>query len=343
MSNTKKMPGMCFHQTVGEFLFKATEGGGGTISLVALSGEPISRFFGDIIQDLSGMSVQGDSIAIDYCHDEGEIMGVIDEFSTSGGKLTLKGKLTPFGEGDRASEVMAKMTAGVPYQASIDFRPRRPGQLKIEEVEAGDTAQVNGKEVQGPITIVREWPLTGVAICPHGADAGTSASLQNSDQQEVEVDIMDPKDEKKTQTPDAPVVTQDDVTAAADAATKGVHGLFAQFVEKFGNERAADYFTSGLTMEDALQKFATDVQADNDAKDAEIALLKTTKAAEPVVPGTQGAEHEDDSDAEVAGNAAQLPEGLAEESVETYAQSVGLTRDEAIERLTGDVALKHPR
>jgi hypothetical protein len=80
----------------------------------------------------------------------------------------------PFCENDRASEVIHKAGAGVPYEASIFFDPN---EYVLEEVSPGAKVQVNGYELEGPAAVVRQWTLRGVAICPYGADRNTSTEL----------------------------------------------------------------------------------------------------------------------------------------------------------------------
>jgi hypothetical protein len=61
----------------------------------------------------------------------------------------------------------------VPWEASIDWA----GPAEIEELEAGQFAEVNGRQVEGPAQIVRRWQLRGVAVCPYGADMNTESKV----------------------------------------------------------------------------------------------------------------------------------------------------------------------
>lgn len=168
----------------------------GPLRLVALSGDPFEGYFGQTIQDLEGMT-HGKRIAVDYGHDDKEVIGYINKFSTEDGQLVLEGALTPFGDNDRAAEIIHKSAQGVPYQASIFFAPAVPGDTQIEELPSGNTAQVNGREIHGPATIFRKWVLRGVAITPYGMDAGTAAFLQKQGNQEVEIDMKKAKEGHK--------------------------------------------------------------------------------------------------------------------------------------------------
>jgi len=144
------------------------------VRLVARSGKPIEHWFwGRIVHDLAGMHLHKSRVPIDYVHDSKEIVGYLNKFDATSGDLVTSGALVPFKDSDRATEIVHKMKAGVPYEASINFGGDG---IKIEDVLDGMVAQVNGYQFAGPGVIVREWPLRGVAICPYGADANTESS-----------------------------------------------------------------------------------------------------------------------------------------------------------------------
>lgn len=96
----------------------------------------------------------------------------------------LSGFLTPFTAEDRASEIIAKAKAGVPWQASIYFDP---GTFVVEEVAEGKFASVNGQQLEGPLTIIRKWMLRGCAVCPYGMDPNTETKVQFSAKQQPHV------------------------------------------------------------------------------------------------------------------------------------------------------------
>jgi len=144
------------------------------VRLVARSGKPIQHWFwGNVVHDLAGMHLHKSRVPIDYVHDSKEIVGYLNKFDRTSGDLVTSGALVPFKDSDRATEIVHKMKAGVPYEASINFGGDG---IKIEDVPEGMVAQVNGYQFEGPGIIVREWPLRGVAICPYGADANTESA-----------------------------------------------------------------------------------------------------------------------------------------------------------------------
>lgn len=156
------------------------------VTLVALSGEIVQHWwFGPVIHDLAGMTPAATKLPLDYCHFCDEVVGFSDKQDVTSGQLVMSGQLVPFTDTDRASEIIHKWHNGVPYQASIYFDP---GQLVIEEVPAGMSTAVNGKDLPGPLTVFRQWQLRGAAVCPYGMDSHTETKLSGSPELgEVEV------------------------------------------------------------------------------------------------------------------------------------------------------------
>ena len=145
------------------------------VKLVARSGKAIEHWFwGRVVHDLAGMHLHKSRIPIDYVHDSKEVIGYLNRFDTESGDLVTSGALVPFKDSDRATEIIHKSKAGVPYEASINFGGDG---IKIEDVLEGHMSEVNGQRFDGPGIIVREWPLRGVAICPYGADANTESKV----------------------------------------------------------------------------------------------------------------------------------------------------------------------
>jgi hypothetical protein len=158
------------------------------VSMIARTGQPIEHWYwGRVVHDFAGMKLNKKRIAIDYVHDDAEVLGYINKFETGTGDLVLSGAITPFEDKDRATEVLYKGREGVPYEASIDFCGAG---IKIQELAQGEVAEVNGYQFEGPGVIIREWPLRGVAICPHGADENTVTSFTKSDSTNISVTLF---------------------------------------------------------------------------------------------------------------------------------------------------------
>ncbi len=196
MIKKRTVPASALHFITGPF--SIGDNGEGSKSapfaMVARSGGAIEHpFWGKVVHDLDGMQLKSGRVAIDYCHDQNEVIGYANHFDASSGDLQASGALTPFKDSDRATEILHKSRQGVPYEASINFR----GDIKIEDVPEGATASANGREFSGPATIIREWPLRGIAVCPYGADQNTESVFSESDNS-IEVEVMANTNEGRT-------------------------------------------------------------------------------------------------------------------------------------------------
>ena len=145
------------------------------VKLTARSGKAIEHsFWGAVVHDLSGMQLHKPRIPIDYVHDDSEVIGYLNRFDITSGDLVVTGALVPFKDSDRATEIIHKSKAGVPYEASINFGGEG---IQVQELSQGEVTPVNGFMFEGPGIIIRKWPLRGVAICPYGADMNTSSNV----------------------------------------------------------------------------------------------------------------------------------------------------------------------
>jgi len=196
------------------------------IKLVSRSGKPVKHWFwGLVAHDLSGMSSKS-RVPLDYCHREAEVIGYANKFTVDGDGLVASGALTPFADGDRASEVIYKSREGVPYEASIFFDPEN---LVIEEIPRGMSATVNGYTLDGPAAVIRQWTLRGIAVCPYGVDGSTSVQFSKSGR-DVAVAVF--STEKK---PMATNATETDTSSTDGNTDKQAEAMtLEQWCEVFG-------------------------------------------------------------------------------------------------------------
>jgi len=199
-------------------------------------------YWGRIVHDMAGMTLRKPTCPIDYCHSSDEIIGVGEQFDAGNDGLTVTGKLIALSADpkDRAFEVGSKAKAGVPYEASIDFNG--PG-IVIEELGEGASAEVNGQQLTGPLTIVRKWPLRSVAVAPYGADSGTFT------------EFSEPKDGKLFSVNIFKEKTMADITPPTKTDVPGVSlDTLKQFSDSFGIQ-ASGYLLAGLSFDQASLKF----------------------------------------------------------------------------------------
>lgn len=254
-------------------------GGKVPFKMVARTADVVEHpFWGPVVHDFQGMQVHRQSLVVDYCHDQNQVLGYSNRHETDTGSLVQSGFLVPFTPTDRATEVLTKSKAGVPWEASI----LHGGPLSIEEVDKGAQTEVNGRMVQGPVTIFRQWSLRGSAICPYGADRNTGPRF-SADRSETtrilflakeaamaDEDVQDDTAQTHDQTagaggaagdqaaetpPAAPAKPAGDQAAAASAKPPDPREEFRQFDAEFGPAGAA-YFREGLSLDQARAKHA---------------------------------------------------------------------------------------
>lgn len=286
---TQKVPAAALNFTVGDLELGDNGDGAKTapFRMVARSGEPIDHWYwGKVAHDLGGMRLSKPRVPIDYIHDDGDIIGYANKFDTDSGDLVVSGALTPFKESDRATEIVFKAKQGVPYEASINFS----APVKLQELAAGETTEVNGRNFTGPGVVIREWTLRGIAVCPYGADRNTSTTfkdggatvaveflgepdmatdtktpsdVENQVQDEVTPAVAvdaEPDDDKakvEDQAQDQETVEAEPVVAAelVDRAAEG-----KRFLEAFG-DRGGRWFAEGKTFAEAQTLYIRDLES----------------------------------------------------------------------------------
>lgn len=269
-----------------DFKFEANRPVGApvAIEILARTPEPVEHWFwGAIVHDLAGMTSKP-SIPLDYQHDPGEVLGFADGINPDqGAGLKLSGKLIPFEPTDRASEVIAKKSAGVPYEASIDWSDK----AVIEEVPTGMTTNVNGRTFAGPLCVVRKWTLRGCAVCLQGVDSGTSIATRfANDAAKIKVQTFsetptmaetNPANPANPTTPpaNAPPKPADipavDAPAGSDTPAATPNPAAQSFVKAFG-DFGARAFVDGKTFEATAAEYIGNLSA---AHSNELATLRT--------------------------------------------------------------------
>lgn len=240
------------------------------VQIVARTGGVADQlFWGRCVHDFAGMSAPA-VIPLDYMHDPCEIVGIGDRIDASNGVLNIGGQLIPFHDKDRASEIILRSKNKTPYQASILMGWN---DYVSEDLPAGETTEVNGQTITGPVVIFRKWSLRGVAICPYGADAGTSIGLDGEPPRE------EMSDETPVDPPKEELAEETEETAAAEAKPveeetgKFATGPGAKFLAEFGDAGGV-LFAKGLTIEQARVEFAASLKRQNAQLQADLAAAK---------------------------------------------------------------------
>lgn len=126
-----------------------------------------------IVVDLAGVRVSSQHRPVLRQHDHNQIVGHTESVKVSDKGIEIAGVLS--GEKQHTDKVTVPAKNGFRWQLSIGATP-----VRTEELEPGKTAEVNGREVSGPLTISRETDLGEISFVPLGADGDTSATVQAS-------------------------------------------------------------------------------------------------------------------------------------------------------------------
>lgn len=234
-------------------------------SMIARTGDPINHWYwGKVVHDLDGM-VAKERVSVDWCHDCDDLVGYADSFDASSGDLKVGGKVISLKVGDSADKIIKLGSKGVPYEASIYFTDG-----KAEYLPDNMTTQVNGREIAGPCVIFREWTLRRIAICPSGADGGTETSLSAQDKELSLVSFSWKGEPMSKQLGDGELSTDKGSAPAAGPTSSGdaeaqFKASLKRYTDRFGMEKGAEYFSSNLSFEQALEKHVEQLSAERDS------------------------------------------------------------------------------
>jgi len=165
-----------------EFEFIAASGseaGSGTalprFRMVAYTGGPmkVAGWRHPIVIDLAGLAIPSQSRPIRFGHDAAAGVGHTSAVAVEDGKLVASGMISR--DTHAAKEVVASARNGFPWQASVGASVEA-----FEFLRENQSATVNGREVQGPLNIVRRATLGEISFVDLGADGGTTASIAAS-------------------------------------------------------------------------------------------------------------------------------------------------------------------
>jgi hypothetical protein len=134
-------------------------------SMLVNTGKIMQRFWGSLVLDLAAVQMkQRTALLLDHWTDQR--LGFSTEIKKTPQGLVAKGKLL---DNELATQVMKDSAAGFPFQASL-----RADAVRVQMLDDGEEAEVNGQQVQGPLAIYREWELRELTITVLGADSNTA-------------------------------------------------------------------------------------------------------------------------------------------------------------------------
>ncbi|HEX8322484.1 MAG TPA: hypothetical protein VF595_01105 [Tepidisphaeraceae bacterium] len=149
------------------------------IKLLARTSDPVYVDFldGYMVHDFATMNSKS-RVPLDYAHDQYQSIGYLNKIELKDNALTCSGALVPYSANPRdpATEVIYKMRAGVPYEASIQTDL---GDLSY--ADDGSLVTLNGRTYDGfsPLFVMSNWNLMAVAVCKFGRDGATATELMS--------------------------------------------------------------------------------------------------------------------------------------------------------------------
>lgn len=252
--------------------------------MLAHTGQIVSRWWGRLVLDMDGASFR-QKLALLKDHDTSQPIGYSTSIERTKRGIEAAGKLV---SSEIADEVLKLSREGFPWQASLMAVPS-----VTEEVLAGATATVNGREVQGPLTIFRKWEMHELTLTVLGADSNTTTEAFGADGA-VEFQMT-------TKSKDAPATEPADLTAQVPApqpvapATNPAPATPAPDLAKLERERASailkaaepeqaklaqELVEQGVTLAQALERLNADLR-----ERLKVAQQGLRIAAEPIGSG----------------------------------------------------------
>lgn len=222
---------------------------------VLYTGQPFTGhwYWGTVYLDVAGFRPQRQDINALLEHDRTRVVGSTSKLTGAGGQIVAEG---PFLMGTAEEEpdanmVRRRLAQRHPYQMSGRWQP-----VRVEEVEDGGKATVNGAQVQGPCAIFREFRLAEASFVTMGWDSMTAAVAASEGTTAVEVQIEGESMSKAIE------------TAAPAPETPKTVPMLTMLAEAFGAQRAIELAAAKPDAK-GIGDFAAELAAD----------LKTTRAA----------------------------------------------------------------
>ncbi|WP_285906789.1 Mu-like prophage major head subunit gpT family protein [Pseudodesulfovibrio pelocollis] len=125
-------------------------------------------WWGKFVIDLSGITMAKSKTPALLSHRTDQIVGTIDTSSRDANGFYVFGAFSKASQYGR--ETLALADEGFPWQASIGVQAR-----KVLQVKEGETHEVNGMTVEGPIDVWLQSTVFETSFCAFGADDDTAA------------------------------------------------------------------------------------------------------------------------------------------------------------------------
>jgi hypothetical protein len=159
----------------------------GTFSGLAYTGEPmkLEGWQHPTIIDLNGFSAPRQNMPALRDHEFGRIVGHTTGIHVDSTGVQIHGVVSATGPDAKAVTESARN--GFPWQLSLGSKP---APKSVEHLPAGKKAVINGREVEGPMTIVRRATMHELSFTPLGADPNTTVAIAASKKGKVMDDTI---------------------------------------------------------------------------------------------------------------------------------------------------------
>lgn len=194
MDNTKKIPvgALRFIQDDNDACVKFAKNEDGTetpkLSMLAYSGKPIENhwWWDTLVIDTDGVKFNQKKYPILEDHDTRKKIAFTGKPKTENYQIVIDPETTVFVDTDESRAFQSLSKDGFPYQASIYATP-----TSIEYVRDGESADVNGFSIKGPVSIWRKSEFHEASACVFGADSKTNASaFSKTETQELTYEVL---------------------------------------------------------------------------------------------------------------------------------------------------------
>ena len=136
--------------------------------LVAYSGAPVLRWYGQLVIDLDGMEPEGLPMVALFDHHSDKIAGVIESFAIEDDGAIETGR---FIDSKPSRFVASMLKQKVPMKASIGVTA-----VEVRELQAGESVVVNGREIVGQADIWVKSRVYETSFTATPADSATAAT-----------------------------------------------------------------------------------------------------------------------------------------------------------------------
>lgn len=259
-----------------------------TFSMLAYSGAPMRAgpFRDPVVIDLSGLDLGAEAlpILVDHMPYAEYALGHTTKKVVDGGALHVGGVLS--GVGQMKEQVVALAKNGFPWQASVGLSFSR-----VERVEGGQTVNVNGRSISGPVNVVRASRLREVSFVVLGADDSTQSKVAAS------AAMGEHMDNEKT-------------SGNADTGTATATGTSPDVIAKINGDIAANWGRISGIQTACKDHPAIAAKAISEGWSAERAELEVLRASRPSVTAPNGIVADNSTGADVLMAAAFLGAGF---------------------------------